>query len=707
MVSQKKIPFGSWCWRLLALWLGTGLAAAAGSETRTYVEFAFEVPPAAAEKNPFERDLWAEVTVPGAAAREYPAFYDGGRTWRVRVRATARGEYRLGALRERRAAGKAPAGLALDPAAARVQTHAGPLAAPGVGRDPRNPRGFRRDDGAIYYPVGLNLAWGDEAFYRRAFPALAAAGGNWSRLWMAHWGGADLDWLPEEMGRSPAPGTLDLRVAARWDRVLAAAEAAGLYVQVVLQQHGQFSTEVNAAWAAHPWNRANGGFLKKPADFFTAVRALRHTRWKYRYLVARYGHSPAVLAWELFNEVHYTDAWKLDGRAADVVRWHEAMAAWIRANDPHGHLVTTSAEDFDTPLWRTMDYYQPHLYAVNMLAHVRRFPAAPQPFDKPAFYGELGDDHQAFVEAADKASGAGLMPPLWAGLMADGALPAQPWYWDRLLDTPRWDEFVSWAGFTHAARLAERAPGLAVFTPVVTDAGQVPQRLLPGFHWARRAPLTLAIPADGREPAELADVPEYFVPPLSFPVFEGRTDRLMLRFHREQAGPVRFHFKDLGKEGVTLRFELNGAELLRRTWPAEARPDAARLRPGELTLTIPAGPQTLTLRNLGPDSFRLERIELDTTVPALAAVGRKAEGFAMLYVWHRAGVTAAIPPVAVNGRIALGPLRAGRWRVVWWDMAAARPATETLVEHPGGEFSLATPAIARHAAAFLEQLSTP
>ena len=80
MLSQKIIPLGSWCWRLLALWLGTGLAVDAGSETRTYVEFAFEVPPAAATENPFERYLWAEVTVPGAAAREYPAFYDGGRT---------------------------------------------------------------------------------------------------------------------------------------------------------------------------------------------------------------------------------------------------------------------------------------------------------------------------------------------------------------------------------------------------------------------------------------------------------------------------------------------------------------------------------------------------------------------------------------------------------------------------------------------------
>ena len=62
----------------------------------------------------------------------------------------------------------------------------------------------------------MNLAWatGDRAkFFPSAFARFQQAGLNWSRIWMCHWGGTNLDWLPDDLGASPAPGTLDLRVA--------------------------------------------------------------------------------------------------------------------------------------------------------------------------------------------------------------------------------------------------------------------------------------------------------------------------------------------------------------------------------------------------------------------------------------------------------------------------------------------------------------
>ena len=467
------------------------------------MEFAFELP--AAPGNPFERDVWAEVTPPGAPTASFPAFHDGGNLWRVRVRASVAGKYELGAVSEK--SGEIVSPLAVSAVGPRAKEYSDPPARPAIGIDPANPRGFRCADGAIYYPVGMNIAWGQDYSYPRAFAELAEAGGNWARLWMAHWGGTDLSWHEPEEGPSPAPGMLDLDVARRWDRRLAAADAHGIYVQMVFQHHGQFSSDVNPSWPQHPWNRANGGFLTNPADFFTDPAAIRHTRWKYRYIVARYGWSPAVLAWELFNEVHFTDAWKNEFREADVVRWHAEMAAWIRANDVYRHLITTSTDNLGGAVWRSMDYYQPHLYAVNMLAHARRFPAVPRPPDKPLFYGELGDDSQFFANPEDKASGAGIMPPLWSGLMADGVLPPQPWYRDRLLGKPLWAEYVAWAQFIQAAGLPARHTGLQEFTPLVETAARVPHVLTAGMTWAEREPLDLTVPDDGREPAALADVP--------------------------------------------------------------------------------------------------------------------------------------------------------------------------------------------------------
>lgn len=692
---------------LLAGWV-SGLDAAvpsdapAAADARTFVEFAFR--PAEVGARPFAQEWWAEIRRPDGTMREFPAFFDGDGVWRVRVRAETRGEYRLQRVRQGDAAGQRSE-LAVELEGGATRVHDGPLAAPAVRRHPTQADAFQRTDGAPYYPVGLNVAWArDDAYYRRAFAALRDAGANWVRLWVVSWGELDPAWR-EEPARSPAPGKLDLEIARRWDRLLADAEEHGLYVQVVLFQHGQFSTEVNPSWPRHPWNKRNGGFLADPAAFFTDARALRETRLKLRYFAARYGHSAAVLAWELFNEVHYTDAWKRSRRHDAVVRWHTEMADYLRRHDPHGHLVTTSAEDLASPLWRAMDYYQPHLYAVNGLAHARRFPGLPLPADKPVFYGEIGDDHQAFAAPEDKMSGAGLVPPLWAGLMAAGALPAQLWYWDRVLDTPRWEEFAAWSRFVAQARLAERTHELREFQPEIRTAARVPQVLIPGFHWAAREPLTLDVAA-ARDPlVALADLPEYVVPPRRVLLADGHPDRVTLVFDRAAPAQVQVRLKDVGERGATIAIERDGDGKERVTWPREKRAAKETLRPGELAFAVPAGRHAVTLRNLGPDSFRIGSIHIaGEEVTALAAIGRRSATVAMVYLWHREGVMAAAPTASASGEVVLDAVDAGRWRILWWDMERGVPAQVEERAHAGGALRVATPEIARHAAVLIERV---
>lgn len=675
--------------------------AFAGPSRASHVEFALEVT-TPADVPPFARDLWAEVVRPDGVRQAHPAFFDGDRTWRVRVRAVASGTFRLERLEERRDG--AASGRAVQFSGSTERTHAGPPAPPAVRIDPEDAAAFRTSDGRPFLPVGLNVAWSEsDDYYARAFAALSAAGANWVRLWVVSWGETDPTWRREGTP-SPPPGELDLTIARRWDRLLALAERHDLKVQIVLQQHGQYSTVVNPSWPAHPWNRANGGFLARPADFFTDATARRHTRTKLRYFAARHGHSPAVMAWELFNEVHFTDAWKLARRTGDVVRWHEEMAAWLRRCDPHGHLVTTSAEDLASPLWRTLDYYQPHLYSVNGLAHVRRFPGLDLPAAKPVFLGEVGDDHQRFPTPDDKASGAGLMPPVWASLFADGALPAQTWHWYRLIDTPRWPEFVAWARFVAATRLAERHGALREFLPEVRTAATVPRTLIPGFHWAARAPLTLDLAAARRPVVELADVPEYFVPPKRALLADGHPDRLTLRLDRDRPGTLTVALTDIGVRGGRLVARLDGRTVFERRWPAYRQTAPDQLRPDRFTLAVPAGRHELELRNVGRDAFRLREIDLDETEPALAALGRSGPDCVLLYLWHRTEVMAARPATRLRGEVVVPALAPGRWRVAWWPMAGEPPEAPALVDHPGGDLVLATPEFARHAAGWLERL---
>jgi len=114
----------------------------------------------------------------------------------------------------------------------------------------------------------------------------------------------NLDWVS---GTTLPIGSLSLDVARRWDATVAAAGEHGVYLQIALQHDGQYSSRTNPNWPENPWNKSRGGWLQSPEDFFTDPRAIALTKAKYRYIVARWGYSPYILAWELFNEVEWTD----------------------------------------------------------------------------------------------------------------------------------------------------------------------------------------------------------------------------------------------------------------------------------------------------------------------------------------------------------------------------------------------------------------
>ena len=135
-------------------------------------------------------------------------------------------------------------------------------------------------------------------------------------------------------------------IAWRLDRIIESCEQNDIGIQLALQHHGQFSTEVNPNWSDNPYNithSSEGGWLSDPNGFFTDANAIRFTKNKYRYIVARWGYSQAIFAWELFNEVQFVDAWRYRSDKSSVVNWHNTMASYIRSIDPFKHPVTTSS----------------------------------------------------------------------------------------------------------------------------------------------------------------------------------------------------------------------------------------------------------------------------------------------------------------------------------------------------------------------------
>jgi hypothetical protein len=675
------------------------LLAQAASAGPKPIEFEFVAPDNPAAQNLYSRELWAEVVTPSGQKLNLPAYYADGGLFAVRARPEELGTYRFGAVSETTLGiRKTDLVVSLVTPASVQNTERTRL--PSVVLDPKDPRMFMRSDGLPFTPVGANLAWTAAGapdtlgYYQSAFPLFAKANLNWMRIWMAHWDGLDLDWLPASLGPSPKPGSVDEGVAETWDKLVSLAQENGVYLQVVLQHHGQFSTTSNSNWDANPWNAANpGGFLKSPEDFFTDPNARVMSLIKYRYIVARWGWSPAIMAWELFNEVHWTDAFR-HGHEAEVARWHSVVASYIRLVDVYGHLITTSTENLRSPVYEKLDYYQPHLYAANRIAGARAFEPAYATLERPAFYGEEGDEHQPVSDAV-KALGLTIVPPVWASIMGQGAMAAQPWNGWQLLEQGRLGELGAVFRFLAINRMVKQT-GLQPFSAVVECAERVPLRIFAGQVWQRRAAPDIAYPVDGTDPIEAADVPAILDGSASGRA-DGFPDRATYRLDLPRGTTLRVHVVSVARAGGGLRVSLDGGTAASHAWAGGSGAPV----PDVLELPASAGRHALLLEATGPDWIGISDVDLGLDTSVLAAVGRRSDNLICAWVWHRTNLFAVTPSAPATGTVDFDNVPVGSWKITWWDTVKGVPGEPRVVTHPGGTLKVQTPPITRHAAVVL------
>jgi hypothetical protein len=377
----------------------------------------------------------------------------------------------------------------------------------------RDPRYLAFDDGSPFFAVGENTGWYDARgtyAYDDWFARLAEQGANFARVWMSSWA-FGIEWSDTGLGDY----TRRLDRAWQLDRVLEEAERRGIYVMIALLNHGAFATFLNTEWAANPYNAANGGPLATPAAFFTDPVARRTFERRLRYVVARWGWSTHVQAWELWNEVDLTDGYK----PPVVAAWHADMAALLRALDPYDHLVTSSDAFYvnHPNVWRDggLDFTQLHFYAdiLPRFADVSRtvvdFTANRlAATGAPVLFGELGVDSRGPAEtrAADP-EGIGVHDGLWAGVVSGGFGTAMTWWWDNLiaLEPDRYyPMFGAVARFVAGIRWDRER-----FTPATIEVGS-PSRPLRAYGLRGRKRLLLWIKDDAfqwhsPEPVEIAD----------------------------------------------------------------------------------------------------------------------------------------------------------------------------------------------------------
>jgi hypothetical protein len=597
--------------------------------------------------DPAENDVDAVITGPQGLRVTVPAFWDGDH-WRVRYAPPRVGAYALSITRAGKAA--APIGLTSNAFQAVATLDSG-----FIRRSPTIAQKFVFDNARPYYPFGINVAWtsNGDAGYPGYFAQMSKAHLNWARVWTTAWDGKNLEWAADK-AKNPPRGYFLLDAAKRWDTVFDAAIQNGVYVQMVLQHHGQYTEKTDPNWADNPFNIANGGFLKKPDDFFTDPEALRLTKAKYRYIVARWGYSDHLLAFELFNEVQ--NIGEANTHFQDVVNWHKEMAAYLRSIDVNHHLITTSYSDPGNPLSQIgLDYNQIHSYPpdiVSVFAGLRT-----TGLKTPVFFGEWGPG-----DATPADTPAQVHDGLWAGLMSPTAGAPQYWYWDGMTPMKLWSHFASAGAFVQEFGVASLDAMDKI--DVAVDA--------PGA----KGDLSFAPPL-GWEATTRTDI---MLSPSSAPDLSGVSSFVQGSGHRpwtpkpiafHVASPTPFRFQilvgGLGRGGAHPTLSLDGAKPgAELDFPAS---DQDRTANQILSLDVPAGAHTVSVFNTGNDWFVAKRITAVGYAPPVAVLAKGSSNASLFWAYDRNRASHA-PRTATLRFAGQTP---GLYRVRLWNVAQGVP----------------------------------
>jgi hypothetical protein len=692
------------------------------------VEITFEAP--ARYANPFdpaEVDVEGVFTTPSGRAIRVPGFYyqgyarslpaneevltaEGKGIFKVRFAWGEVGAYRYRVTLQDRMAAR-------EVASGRFQVRAGPRKG-FVRRSAAAPLYFQYDSGASCFPIGENIQEpraGGSYDYDRWVGDLADHGGNFFRffagiLWHRE-NRLTLEHLPDRPGDGNGLGRYDQEGAWRIDHIMELSEARGMLAQFCansfdeVQERGPY-TEF-ASWHTSPYNAANGGPAATPMDVFRGAEAKRLFRQRLRYIVARWGYSAAVFAWEFWNEWDQTTGYD----SVLMAEWHQEMARYMREIDPWRHLTTTSfgntAGDPTVDRLAETEYVQSHEYgAPDVAGSVSTVCLAKaRTYGKPHLFAELGADTSGRLDRDPVILRSVLHDGLWAAMLSEGAGSAMVWWWDQVERRNLYDEFASIAAFAADVDWVKenfQSGAVRVRFPVKdTPAGY--------------GTLTLAGSADPWSRASAASTPQTFhVGTDGVVSHQDALSRVLhgVENHRDLHNPITFEvdYPASGQflvnvdgvsaqGGAKLIVTLDRKPALSLDFPSTDPDDPHIMRKYDksYSLDVPAGAHTITIENTGTDwcyaSYRLTNY---LTVPNLRVLALSNAHSALVWVQNRdhtwANVRRGSVAPAHSAEVAIGGLASGEYRIEQWDTHAGRVVAAALYRSSDGTVMFTTPA---------------
>ncbi len=602
------------------------------------------------------------------------------------------------------------------------------------------------DSGKDYFAVGENVAWASERKqiydYERYFDKLAASGCTYARVWMATWGLA-IEWSPSDpnaQGDFGGTGKYSMENAWRLDRVLQMAEDRGIHIVLTLGTYGDLMIEKGywneQKWLYNPYNAAQGGPCRTPADMWTDEAAKGLYKKRLRYIVARWGYSQNLLALELWNEVSAPRAWVAE------------MAEFIKKLDPYGHFVTISlgappsAEYRESHIWDLddIDYTQIHLYGYqgNLRDLIPELSAEcfnrTGRYRKPCLVAEFGIDSGKDDRFYDRAgTGVNLHNGLWAAACSGSFGGAMNWWWDQYVEKKDlYPHFNALSKFVKGIQWSKAAWKRLATTPVIQRGAQ-------GASEAAGGSLYSDLVVKSKDEWRRVDVPEYTIRN-DGQVIGGTPNKYLHGLPKEDlrvtpvfnvnypiAGTFAVHIGTVS-QGAVISFYVDGVKVVSKEMPA-AEHVAGKEGKSEykkewdiwwcrydedIAVDISPGPHAIRLENTGPDWATIERITLtnykDNSYLGVRVIGLVREGEAVMWIqnighgWYN--ISRGIEPRTFKDlSFDACELTDGEYTVEWWDTYKGDVARRNTLNVKDGKAHLEIPELATDIACTLKAKS--
>lgn len=310
---------------------------------------------------------------------------------------------------------------------------------------------FRYDNGELFRGIGENICWesrdsDDSKFFRalheeRRFnydfmlTKLAANGGNFFRTWMIYWN-LPVDWktVKNNSRYHNTNSPYNESGMKRMDYLVQLCDSLGIHMMLALESHAGY---LGTGWELSNYNTKNGGNANTPYEFFTLSEAKQQYKNKLRLMVARYGYSPSIGAWEFFNEIDnamYNGNAENQIPASVITLWHDEMSSFLKGIDPFGHMVTTSISHRDVEGMndlKNIDFNQRHIYKnTNGIPETIR--EYTKKHNKPYVIGESGfewDWSKNFNDFAEEMD-SDFKRAQWFGLFNPTPVLPMSWWWE-------------------------------------------------------------------------------------------------------------------------------------------------------------------------------------------------------------------------------------------------------------------------------------